>query len=84
MLRRNWKIISLIIVALVGSTAALAEYRRITVLKDRLGCVATWLEKASSLHMVQMKEPSNFSADSMRKLMDSVDSAYTCATKDPI
>jgi hypothetical protein len=30
-----------------------------------------------------MKEPANFTSDSMRQLMDSVDSAYYCATKDP-
>jgi hypothetical protein len=35
------------------------------------------------MHMVQMKEPSNFTGDTMRKLMDSVDWAYDCATKGP-
>lgn len=74
MLRRNWKITSLIIIALVGSTAALAEYRRINVLKDRLGCAATWL-RAKSLHMVQMNDPSMFSEGTMGELMDSVESA---------
>jgi hypothetical protein len=68
MLRKNWKIISLIVIASVGSTAGVVEYRRVTVLKDRLGCAATWLEKAKSLHMVQMNEPSNFTGDTMRKL----------------
>jgi len=83
MLRRDWKITSLIIVALVGSTVALTEYRRINVLRDRLGCAATWLEKAKSLHVVQMNDPSKFSEGTMRELMDSVDSAYYCTTKDP-
>ena len=83
MLRKNWKIISLIVIASVGSTAGVVEYRRVTVLKDRLGCAATWLEKAKSLHMVQMNNPSNFTADTMRKLMKSVDGAYDCATKEP-
>ena len=83
MFKNNWKIISLIVIALVASTAALVEYRRINILKDRLGCVTTWLEKGKSLHTVQMKEPSNFTGDTMRNLMDSMDGAYDCATKDP-
>lgn len=83
MLRSSWKGISLIVIALVTSTAALLEYRRIYILNDRLGCVATWLEKAKSLHTVEMKEPANFTGDTMRKLMDSVDGAYDCATKEP-
>jgi len=81
--RKNWKIASLIIVVLLASTAALAEYRRITVLKDRLGCAATWLEEAKRLHTVQMADQASFAPDSMRKLMNSVDSAYDCATRDP-
>lgn len=83
MLRRNWKVTSLIIIALVGSTVALAEYRRINVLNDRLGCAATWLDRAKGSHANQMSDPANFTEGSMRKLMDSLDSAYTCATKDP-
>ena len=84
MLRRNWKIASLIVIALVASTVALPQYRRINVLEDRLGCAATWLEKAQSLHAVQMEDPSTFSAGTMRQLMDSVDSAYVCATRNPV
>ena len=84
MLRRNWRITAVIIIALIASTVALAEYRRINVLEDRLGCAATWLEKAQSLHAVQMEDPSTFSAGTMRQLMDSVDSAYVCATRDPV
>jgi hypothetical protein len=83
MLRRNWKIVSLIVIALVSSTAALLEYQRIYILGDRLDCVASWLDKAKTLHAVQMKEPANFTGDTMQKLMDSVDGAYDCATKGP-
>ena len=83
MLGRNWKMLSLIVITLAASTAALVEYRRIYILQDRLGCVATWLEQAKTLHTVQMKEPANFTSDTMRKLMDSVDGAYDCATKEP-
>jgi len=83
MWRKNWKIVSLIVIALVTSTVALVEYRRIYVLRDRLDCVASWLEKAKTLHTVQMKDPSNFTGDTMQKLMDSVDWAYDCATKEP-
>ena len=75
--------LSFIVIALAASTVALAEYRRINVLSDRLGCAAFWLEKAKSLHQTQMNEPGNFTGDTMRKLMDSVDWAYICATKDP-
>jgi|GEM_PF-7049059 len=57
MWQKNWKIISLSMMALVASTAALAEYRRITVLDDRLGCAAFWLDQARSLHRTQMAEP---------------------------
>ena len=84
MLRRNWKVTSLIIIALVASTVALAEYRRVNVLKDRLGCAATWLEKAQNLHRVQMNDPSKFSEGTMRQLMDSMDSSYFCATRNPL
>lgn len=80
---KNWKVIFLVVIALVASTVAVAEYRRIYIVNDRLGCVATWLEEAKALHTVQMKEPANFTADTMRKLMDSVDGAYDCATKEP-
>jgi hypothetical protein len=83
MLRRDWEIISLVVIALVTSAGALAEYRRTNVLRDRLDCVAGWLEKAKSVHSVQMKERSNFSGDAMQKLMDSADAAYACATKKP-
>jgi len=79
---RNWKIISLAVIAVGTGTVALVEYRRINILSDRLGCVATWLEKAKTLRAVEMKEPANFTGDTMRKLMDSVDGAYGCATKE--
>jgi hypothetical protein len=36
MLRRNSKVRSLIIIAWAANTLALAEYRRMSVLKDRL------------------------------------------------
>lgn len=83
MLRRKWKIVCLIVIALVTSTVALVEYRRIYIFKDRLDCVASWLDKAKTLHAVQMKEPEKFTGDTMQKLMDSVDEAYDCATKEP-
>lgn len=75
MMRGNWKITSLIIIALIVSTVAFVEYRRINMLKDQLGCAATWLEKAKSLHTVQMNDPSKFKFTK---------SAYFCATKDPV
>jgi hypothetical protein len=65
MWRKNWKVISLIVIALVTTKAALLEYRKIYILNDRLACVATWLEKAKSLHTVEMKEPANFTGDTM-------------------
>jgi hypothetical protein len=83
MLRRNWKLISLIVIALGASGLALMEDGRIFILNERLACVATWLEKAKSLHTVEMKEPGNFTVDTMRKFMDSVDAAYDCATREP-
>jgi hypothetical protein len=83
MMRGNWKIASLIVIALVASTVAFVEYRRINMLKDRLGCAATWLEKAKSLHMAQMNDPAKFSEGTMRELKESVESAYYGATKDP-
>jgi len=83
MFQKNWRTISLIAIALVASMVAIVEYRRINVLNDRLGCTAFWLEKSKSLHQTQMNDPGNFTGDTMRKLMDAVDWAYTCATKDP-
>ncbi len=83
MLRKNWKIVSLLAIALVASAAILLEYRRISVLQDRLGCAATWLGRAKTLHAAQMRQPETFTNDEMRKLMDSVDAAYYCATRDP-
>lgn len=83
MVRTNWKIVSLIAIVLVASTMALLEYRRINILNDRLGCTAFRLEKAKTLHQTQMNEPMNFTRDTMRNLMDSVDWAYDCATQDP-
>jgi len=79
---KRWTL-SFIAIALVASAVALVEYRRINVLSDRLGCAAYWLEKAKSLHQTQMNNPGNFTGDTMRNLMDSVDWAYTCTTKDP-
>lgn len=73
---KNWRMTALSIIALFASTVAFVEYRRINVLDDRLGCAATWLEEAKKLHKVQMDEPSNFREATMRKLMESVDSAY--------
>jgi hypothetical protein len=83
MFRRNWKIITLIAIALIATVAALIEYRRIGVLEDRLGCAATWLDRAKALHTAQMQQSETFTGDEMRKLMGSVDSAYDCATKEP-
>jgi hypothetical protein len=83
MVRRNWKIVSLIVIALVTSTVALVEYRRIYVLGDRLECVASWLDQAKTQHAAQMKDPANITGDTMQKLMDSVDGGYDCATKEP-
>jgi hypothetical protein len=83
MLRKKWKAIVLSLIVVSVSTAALWEYRRIYILNDRLGCVTTQLEKAKTLHQIQMEEPSNFTGDTMQKLMDSVEWAYGCATKEP-
>ena len=83
MWQKNWKIISLVAVALVAGAAGLVEFRRVAVLNDRLGCVATWLDQAKSLHRDEMKKPASFTGDEMRKLMKSVDSAYECATQEP-
>lgn len=84
MWQKNWKIISLVVIALLASTAALVEYRRIGVLDDRLGCAAFYLAKAKSLHQAQMASAVNLTGDSMRIYMDSVDEAYFCARRDPI
>ena len=67
MLRKKWKAIVLSLIVVSVSTVVLWEYRRIYILKDRLGCVATWLEKAKVLHTVQMKERANFTGDTMQK-----------------
>ena len=80
---KNWKAVLLTVIVVLVCTVAVVEYRRIYILKDRLGCVATWLEQAKSLHTVQMKESANFTDDTMQKLMASVDGAYDCATKEP-
>jgi hypothetical protein len=81
---KNWKLLFLVVVCLLASTGALVEYRRIAVLNDRLGCAAFWLEKAKSLHQSQMASAENFTGDTMRIYMDSVEEAYVCATRDPI
>jgi hypothetical protein len=78
---RNWKIHVLIVIALVSSALAIQKYRDIDALSDRLGCTATWLEKAKSMHVSQMKDPGALTAGSMRELMSSIDGAYDCATK---
>jgi hypothetical protein len=83
MLRKNWQIISLIVITTVAGTLAVVEYRRIKILEDRLDCVAESLEKAKPLHTGQMNDPSNFAGNTMQKLMESVDRAYRCATRDP-
>ena len=80
---KGWKTKALIVVALVAAALAVVEYRRVTVLNDRLGCAAYWLEQTKSWHQTQMAEAENFSGAMMRKLMGSVDSAYDCATKEP-
>jgi hypothetical protein len=79
---KNWKIHVLIAIALVSSAVAIQKYRAVDVLSDRLGCAATWLEKAKSLHVTQMKDPGAFTGGSMRELMSSIDGAYDCATKE--
>ena len=84
MWQKNWKVISLVVVALLAGTTALVEYRRIVALDDRLGCAVFYLEKAKSLHQTQMAAPENFTGDIMRNYMDSVDGAYFCATRGPI
>ncbi|HEY3304209.1 MAG TPA: hypothetical protein VGL70_11810 [Candidatus Binatia bacterium] len=83
MLRKNWKVISLIVITTVAGTVAVVEYRRIKILEGRLDCAAGWLEETKPLHGEQMKNPANFTGENMQKLMDSVDRAYRCATKDP-
>jgi hypothetical protein len=83
MIKRNWKKIFLAAVVVLATIVGLAQYRKANALQDRLGCVATWLEQAKTLHTIQMKEPANFTGDTMQKLMDSVDWAYDCATKEP-
>lgn len=49
--------------------------------RGQAGVRRTWLQEAKTLHTVQMKEPAD--ADKMRKLMDSVEAAYDCATVQP-
>lgn len=84
MWNKKWKIISLVGVALVAGTAGLVEFRRLAVLNDRLGCVATWLDEAKTLHRDEIKEAANFTGDEMRKLMESVSAAYGCAVQGPM
>ena len=83
MVRRNWKIVSVVVIALVTSMVALVEYRRVYILGARLDCVASWLEQAKTLHTAQMKEPEKFTGDTMQKLMDWSHGACDCATKEP-
>jgi len=73
----------MLLVVVVAALFAFSAYSRSATLQDRLDCAADWLEKAKTLHNVQMKEPGNFTADTMQKLMDSVERAYRCATKNP-
>lgn len=83
MIKRNWRKMFLVAVVVLAIIGGFAQYRKANALQDRFSCVASWLEKAKTLHTVQMKEPSNFTGDTMQKLMDSVDEAYDCATKEP-
>ena len=73
----SWLMLAVVAAALFAFT----EYRKSAAFQDRLECAASWLEKAKTLHNVEMKEPGNFTGDTMQKLMDSVDRAYDCATK---
>ena len=71
---------TLVLLAVVfAAVFAFTVYRKSAAFQDRLECAASWLEKIKTLHNVQMKEPGNFTGDTMQKLMDSVDRAYDCA-----
>ena len=80
---KNRKAILLLLLAVVFTALfAFREYGKSAAFQDRLECAASWLEKAKTLHNIQMKEPGNFAGDTMQKLMDAVDRAYDCATRE--
>ena len=68
---------------LFAVVVAITQYRKAAAFEDRLGCVATWLEKAKATHELHMKDRTNTTEDSQRKLVDQIEGAYGCATKEP-
>ena len=56
MWRGNWKINSLIVIALATCAAAIVRYRGHYLLEEGLGCVATWLNGAITSHKGQIGE----------------------------
>ena len=81
MIKRNWKKMLLTALVIVVIIVGLAQYRKVNALQNRLDCVADRLEQAKAL--VQIPQPSNLNGDTVQKLMDLVDWAYDCATKEP-
>lgn len=81
MFRKRWTTIIVIVVVFTAVIVAILQYRRAAAFEDRLGCVATWLEKAKVTHELQMKDRINTTEDSLRKLMDQIEGAYRCTTR---
>jgi hypothetical protein len=77
----KWQITFITVIVLLSVTVAFAQYRKAAALEDRLGCAATWLEKAKILHDAHVKDPVSVTSDSRRQLMDQIEWAYGCATR---
>lgn len=79
----KWRTALFIVLVLLAVVVAITQYRKAVAFEDRLGCVATWLEKAKATHEHHMKDRTNTTEDSLRKLMDQIEGGYGCATKAP-
>lgn len=80
---KKWLLTLGVTTVLLAAAVTFAQYRKAASREDRLDCVATWLEKARALHGLHIKDPVNIAGDSRRRLMDQIDGAYGCVTKEP-
>lgn len=81
---KKWLLTFAVATVLLAAIVTFAQYRKAAALEDRLDCVTTWLEKATALHGLHIKDPVNITGDSRRQLMDQIEGAYSCATREAL
>lgn len=79
---RIWQVASSILLVglVVAGIVAVVQYQAANAAYTKLECARPWLDKASKLHDLHLKDPTTTTEPSQLELMDQIMKAFECVT----